>query len=152
MEINVTSTREYIVFGEMLVIDPHYILDDETYKNLENNFFNKKGTISSSIILNFNDIELFMFPSAWGDGNYNVKIYGKLKGEVITDSGIIAIISKKNADKLSKDLDSGLFVNINDKDEIFYEGNGVLTGPIEIDTYEDKEDDWMNDREFEEEE
>ena len=149
MEISFRPTKEYIVEGEILVIDPHYLLDENVVKVIEDTYYDENSLLPSSGVIGIDGKEFFVFPAENGDGNYEVKVYDSVEGEITTDSGAIAFIKKETAVKLSKDkhvVDAGHLAVLNERDAVKYKGSGKVSGPIVISNGEDDiAENWLED-------
>ena len=51
MEISFRPTKEYIVEGEILVIDPHYLLDENVVKVIEDTYYDENSLLPSSGVI-----------------------------------------------------------------------------------------------------
>ena len=132
MEIQFTQEKEYLISGEIIVIDPQYIFSEENWKNIEDYVLDVQKIKSG--IMNVNNTEFYIFSTLWGDGVYPVKYEGELIDEINVDSGYIGIFKKEEFEKITKDYDLGTLIHLHEKGLITCNTKGILKGLISVDT------------------
>lgn len=131
--------------GRYFIADPCYVLEDERYEKLINNFTNEGNAEYRE-----NDFVSIAFGTAHGDGEYSAAVMHELvklvsaKCDLPVDSGLIAITSIELCiEDIQKEYDEPIGFIVDIESPIFVsEDDGVIVfGDIFIDTnYQDEDE------------
>lgn len=142
MILKYLPTKEYVVEGEIIVIDPSYVFDKNTWDLLDDYLDITEGGFSKSGILTIDNLELFI--CKWEEGVFSVTS-DEFVDDVSVDSGVLALMSRDTLKELNGDIGLGVLVDLNQKGEVLYirpnkiDGDVVVSETSEV-SYLDEED------------
>ena len=134
--------------GKYYVIDPCYVFqnaDSESNSTFWDDFcafcfpVGNKGEGRNPIMATVDALPVFIFSTAYGDGEYPVTD-GKVSGTAGVDAGVLALIPKKLIDQVPKTAKLGVLVTLKENSIPKYDKGDMNCGNIWVYTNDELEE------------
>ena len=143
-KIEFTDDKLTLPKGKYLAIDPCYILGEDPFWQKYCNWMFSRGDYNTRVeyhFIKYEDKQIYVFDTAFGDGCYPVLNAGHEIGSCGVDAGMICLCPVELLDELGVCSNGlGTFVELEDDAEPKYVEGNVMCGNLSIVTNFDDED------------
>jgi hypothetical protein len=129
----ITESKE-MPKGKYLVTDPCYVIgEDPFWANMIDWMFEGHTMKHNQFFVKANEKHLlFLFNTAYGDGEYPVKKNGSEVGSCGVDAGMLSLVPMDFVEEFGLDTSLGTVIEVAHNDTPYYEDGDTSFGPYQI--------------------
>lgn len=125
------TNTEILKNGKYLVIDPCYVFDDD-WGVICDALSDMDNRNENSLVMEYNNYKVYMFNTAYGDGEYPVFVNNTTIGHCGVDAGLLSFIPIRLIDEMGGKSGLGTMVELQSDSRISGDGDWGRGGDVSV--------------------